>query len=126
MAEFIIETTDSNFSYTSTQAVNIKFESQTNNKMADTQGFLRKSQKGTRRIKATVKLTISRSDYEDTILPMEVYPGDVNVTFDRVIPNDSNSTQGRFVFERQSITAEREAGSEYEIQIMLTEVLRSD
>jgi hypothetical protein len=123
MAEFVIATTDNAFSYTSTQAVNIKFESEVNNKVSDTQGFLRKSQKGARRIKATVKLTISRSNYEDIILPMEVYPDDVNVTFDRVIPNDSGSTQGRFVFEKQNIFNEREAGNEYEIILTLTEVL---
>jgi hypothetical protein len=128
MAEFIIRTTDSTYSYNvSTQSgggsdtAKIDFSNQQNAKFSDTQGYQRKKQVGRNRIQAKVDIDVTQANYEDIFIPMDQYPTDVVVTFDRVIPT-TGSTQGTFVLEK--IRKLRELpDSIYGIELTLTEVL---
>jgi hypothetical protein len=122
MAEFIITTTDSEYTYNSPDAVGIKFNPKTNNKTSDTQGFLPKVQKGKLRYEPSVTLKVTRANYETIFLPMLEYSSDVNVTFDREIPGRNTAT-GRFIFYSMNIEKEFDGGLEYEISIRLKEVL---
>ena len=123
MAEFIIETVDAAYTYTSTIPAGFRFEPEMNKRTANTQGNLRKVQKGDSRMRTTVVVKVSQADYEDTIIPMWEYSEDVNVTFDRNIPGRGTDT-GRFTFEDLKILREfNESGYEYEIQLNLVEVL---
>jgi len=125
MAEFEIRTTDNIFSLVTNNPQTTVFNPQTNNKTADTQGFLRKTQKGKVRIQAVVNLRLSQSDLENIITPMSVHPADVVVTFDRAIPL-RGSKVGNFTFEDFKLIKELDGkvtGNEYEIELILTEVL---
>jgi len=121
MANFIIASTDSTYSYTSTIPVGYVFTPQSNNSFGNTQGFLRKKQIGKSRVKATVVLMVSVSDYEQTLIPMLSYATNVNVTFDRVIPASGVTTK-EFTFETLALK-QIFPDDTYEIQIELIEVL---
>ena len=121
MAEFIITSTDSEYTYTSSIPVGIVFTPQNNASFANTQGYLRKKQVGKSRVQAMVTLLVSVSDYETTFIPSLAYASNFNVTFDRVIPSRGTAT-GEFVFETMAIKKEF-GDSTYEIEIRLTEVL---
>ena len=121
--QFSIETTDGVYSYSNTdQPGQIRFTLQNNNQFSDTQGYLRKTQKGQTRIRANILLGVTRAQYEDTFIPMFKYNDNVEVTFERNIPgNDSSS--GVFVFENLRITREFDNGNNYEIELILTEII---
>jgi hypothetical protein len=122
MSEFIIKTVDNAYLYESVIPVTVAFNPKNNIRTADTQGFLRKTQKGKIRHDVTVLLKVVRADYENTFLPMLEYPDDVYVTFDRTIPG-RDSTSGTFTLEEMSIVQEFDNGDEYEIELKLVEVL---
>jgi hypothetical protein len=128
MAEFIITTTDSQYTYNALTQTNINsktaeinFRPVNNNVTSKTQGFLPKVQKGTNRIDATVNLTVSNTDYEQIFLPMLIYPSNVNVTFDRNIPGKTTATQ-EMTFDKMVIKKEL-PDTEYEIELTLREVI---
>lgn len=100
MANFTMTTVDSQFTFTAKTPGQTNFTLQNNNQASDTQGFLRKNQKGKNRIGASVKIDVTESAYFNTTAPMVVYPQDVNVTFERNIPG-KNTPTGRFTFESQ-------------------------
>ena len=121
MSEFIITTTDSAYTYTSTIPVGIAFTLNNNNKVSSTQGYLVKIQKGQNRVQATVRLKVSTANYRTVFEPMLIYPSNVDVTFDRNIPGKS-STQMECVLSSMKIVQEF-TGDEIEIEITLIEVL---
>jgi hypothetical protein len=128
MAEFIISTTDNQYSYNALTQTNvksktaeIKFRPVNNNATSITQGFFPKVQKGTNRIDATVILIVSNTDYENIFIPMLVYPSNVNVTFDRNIPSKTTPTQV-MTFDKMRIVREL-PDTEYEIELTLREVI---
>jgi hypothetical protein len=98
MANFSFTTVDSAYTWTAKTAGLVNFELINNNQASDTQGFLRKVQKGRNRINAIVRVEATESAYNNTIAPMVVYQQDVLVTFERNIPIRNTST-GRFTFE---------------------------
>lgn len=120
--EFQVKTTDDVYTYTSTsRTASFRFEIQTNNKTADTQGYLRKIQKGASRVRAIVDHEFSQNDYENTMIPMLTYPSNVRLSADRNIPG-TNSTGAEFTFESMKIVRELE-GPEYGIEMTFVEVL---
>lgn len=122
MSEFIIRTVDNTYTYTSLIPVGIKFEQSVNIKTADTQGYLRKVNKGKIRNIAEVTIPgLSKTDYENTFLPMLEYIDDVEVTFDRYIPLRGTAT-GIFTFENMELVQEF-SGDLYEIKLTLVEIL---
>jgi len=74
MSEFVITTTDSEYTYTSTIPVGIAFSLENNNKTSSTQGFLVKVQKGRNRVKAIVRLKVSKANYRTIFEPMLYMP----------------------------------------------------
>lgn len=127
MSELIITTSDSVYTYDvnasqADQTAQISFEYDSNIKTADTQGFLRKVQKGRYRIRAVVSVMDTKARIEAALLPMWQYPQTVNVTFDRNIPGKSTAT-GEFVMEDYRIKQEFDGGTMQEIEMQFTEVL---
>ena len=121
MAEFIITSTDSSLTYTSTLACGIEFDIQNNNKVADTQGYFRKVLKGVNRVGAVVQVPgVSASDL-DTFMDMQVYNDNFNVTLDRNIPT-KGTTQDEFTLESVKIIEEL-PDTEYVVELILTEVV---
>ncbi len=98
MALFSMTTVDNALSWNGSSPGQTSFIPETNNQNSDTQGFLRKSQKGKIRNRALVKIECTNSAFDNTIAPMLVYPADVNVAFERNIPLRNTNT-GRFTFE---------------------------
>jgi hypothetical protein len=99
MAKFVMTTVDSAYTWSVTGVEGlVNYNLENNNQASDTQGFLRKTQKGKNRIRADVRIQATESAYNNTIAPMVVYPQDVNVTFERNIPL-RNTNIGRFTFE---------------------------
>ena len=121
MSEFIIRTVDNAYSYTSSIPVGVVFDPKVNVKTGDTQGFLRKVNKGKMRYDATVTLKVSEDVYTNTFLPMLEYSDDVFCTFDRKIPT-RGSTSGTFTFENIKLVQEF-TQTEFEIELSLVEVL---
>jgi hypothetical protein len=99
MALFSMTTVDNALTWSPNQAGQVVYVPETNNQSSDTQGFLRKSQKGKIRYRAIVRIECTESAYTNTISEMLVYPTDVNATFERNIPKRNTNT-GRFTFER--------------------------
>lgn len=127
MSELIITTSDSVYTYSLAASqgdpvADISFEYDSNIKTSDTQGFLRKVQKGRYRIRATVTIMDTKARLEAAVLPMWQYPQTVNVTFDRNIPGKSTDT-GEFVMESYKILQEFDGGTMQEIELQFTEVL---
>lgn len=127
MSELIITTSDGVYTYDLSASqgdptANISFEYDSNIKTADTQGFLRKVQKGKYRIRASVTILDTKARIEAAVLPMWQYPQTVNVTFDRNIPGKSTPT-GEFVMEKYRILQEFDGGTSQEIELQFTEVL---
>lgn len=98
MANFSFNTVDNAYTWTAGSPGQTSFIPENNNQASDTQGFLRKTQKGKVRSRATVRIQLTESAFNNTIAPMLVYPQDVNCTFERNIPL-RNTTVGRFTFE---------------------------
>ena len=121
MSEFIIRTVDNAYSYTSIIPVGVVFDPKVNVKTGDTQGFLRKVNKGKMRYDATVTLKVSEDVYTNTFLPMLEYSDDVFCTFDRKIPT-RGSTSGTFTFENIKLVQEF-TQTEFEVELSLVEVL---
>lgn len=119
--EFIIRTVDNEYSYTSSIPVGVTFNPKNNLKTSDTQGFLRKVNKGKIRHEVEVIAKVSKTDYEDTLLPMFEYVDDVQCTFDRDIPMRGSAT-GTFTFEDMQLVQEF-TDNEYEVKILLVEIL---
>lgn len=105
MALFSITTVDNALTWSAKTPGQTVFVPETNNQTSDTQGFLRKSQKGKIRFRATVKIQCTESAYINTISEMLVYPADVNVTFERNIPKRNTNT-GRFTFEEMPFSSD--------------------
>ena len=121
--QFKIATIDNVDSYTSNgTTASYRFEPENNNKLTDTQGFLRKKQIGEQRTKMSVNTVVTRSLFENTLSAILVYPSDVNVTTDRRIPT-LEATIGRFTFENLDIVQEFDDGAIYEIDMKFTEIL---
>ena len=126
---FTMSTTDSEYSYTARTsgggAVINRWKLGNNNKTSDTQGYLRKVEKGDTRVECLVSLTDTKDNLETNVIPMLTYPTNVNVTFPRTILSKSTNT-GTFAFEDLEITEEfpdEGNGEEMEIQIKLVEVI---
>jgi hypothetical protein len=100
---FTITTTDSAYTWTANTDGQVVFIPEINNQTSDTQGNLRKVQKGTLRNRAVVRIEMTNSAFDNTLAPMLEYPSDVNVTFERYIPK-RNTNQGRFTFENMRPT----------------------
>jgi hypothetical protein len=95
---FQFNTVDNAYTWTAKTDGQTDYGLQNNNQASDTQGYLRKTQKGRNRILASVKIDVTESAYFNTIAPMVVYPQDVQCTFERNIPSRNTKT-GRFTFE---------------------------
>jgi hypothetical protein len=121
MSEFLIRTVDNRYQYASSIPVGVTFFPKNNIKTADTQGYLRKNQKGRLRYDVTVVMKVSRTDCENIFLPMLEYTDDVYLSFDRTIPG-RDSVNGIFTFEELTILQEF-PGNEYEIELKFVEVL---
>jgi hypothetical protein len=123
---FTITTTDSAYTYTADNAtgqeVIERWAIQNNNKTSDTQGFLRKTEKGDTRVAVVMSLTDAKTTLETNVLPMLTYPTNVSCTFNRNIPGKTTNS-GTFTFEDYSIVQEFDDGSDMEIEIKLTEVI---
>ncbi len=127
MAEFTIETSDSTYSYDVLDSVqdktaDISFSIQDNSVFSNTQGFQIKKQAGAKRIKARVTILDSKSRIETNIFPMIDYPDSVSCTFDRLIPLRDSST-ATMVLEKVNIKKEFDNADNYEIELMLMEVI---
>jgi hypothetical protein len=118
MSEFIIRTNDNQYTYTSTIPVGIVFNISNNITSSDTQGFLRKVQKGQDRYSVDVILKVTADDLEDIFIPMLSYNDDVYVTFDRNICGRGIDS-GTFTFEDMQIKQEFRTGNDYEYEITL-------
>jgi hypothetical protein len=100
---FSISTIDNVYTWTGDTDGRVTFTPEINNQTSDTQGFLRKVQKGTIRNRAKVRIEMTNSAFDNTIAEMLEYPTDVNVTFERNIPKRGTNS-GRFTFERATPT----------------------
>jgi hypothetical protein len=118
MSEFIIRTIDNQYTYTSPIPVGIVFNISNNITSSDTQGFLRKVQKGQDRYAVDVILKVTADDLEDIFIPMLSYNDDVYVTFDRNICGRGIDS-GTFTFEDMQIKQEFRTGNDYEYEITL-------
>lgn len=123
---FIMTTTDSSYTYTALTSdggdVIEQWQIKNNNKTADTQGFLRKVEKGEIRVECIVSLADSKTNLEASVLPMLTYPTNVNVTFNRNILSKSTNS-GEFTIEDYTVEREFNDGNDMEIRIKLVEVL---
>jgi len=123
---FIITTVDDFYTYTALTsdggAVVDEWEIENDNKKSNTQGFMRKVEKGRTRAKARVSIADSKSNLESVVLKMLTYPANVAVTFPRNIPGKTTNV-GEFVMEDYKIVREFNDGNDQEIIIILTEVL---
>lgn len=122
---FTITTTDSQYTYTALtnnggEAID-EWQIKNNNKVSDTQGFLRKVEKGDTRVECLVSLTDTKTNLETNVIPMLTYPTNVNVTFDRNILGKTTNT-GEFTFEDLTVRDEF-PNDEMQIQIKLVEVI---
>lgn len=121
-----LTTTDSAYTYTALTSdggdVIESWQIKNNNKASDTQGFLRKVEKGDIRVECIVSLADSKTNLEANVLPMLTYPTNVNVTFNRNILGKSTAT-GEFTIEDYTIENEFNDGNSMEIRIKLVEVL---
>jgi hypothetical protein len=125
MSEFTIRTVDNEYYYDSQCAVGVVFEPLANIKTGDTQGFLRKVNKGKLRHNVKVVMPVSESTYNDILLPMIEYVDDVYCTFDRLIPMRGVNT-GTFTFENLKLIQEfpqNGDGLDFEVELSLVEVL---
>ena len=121
MSEFIIRTIDNAYSYTSSLPVGVVFDAKVNVKTGDTQGYLRKVNKGKMRYDAKVVLKVTEDEYTNTFLPMLEYSDDVYCTFDRKIPTRGIAS-GTFTLEDIKLVQEF-TQTEFEIELSLVEVL---
>ena len=123
---FIITTTDNQFTYTALTsdggAVIESWQIKNNNKASNTQGFLRKIEKGDIRVECVISLTDFKANLEANVLPMLTFPANVTVTFNRNIPGKITKT-GIFTMEDYTIKREFNNGAEMEIDIKLVEVI---
>ncbi len=123
---FIITTIDSAYTYTALTTdggdVIEQWQIKNNNKASDTQGFLRKVEKGDTRIESIVSLTDSKTNLETNVLPMLTYPTNVTVTFNRNILGKTTNV-GTFTIEDLTVVNEFNNGADMEITIKLVEVV---
>lgn len=85
MSNFVMETLDGTYSYTSrlNTPATIKQGIKNNNQYTNTQGFLIKAQVGRKRAEIEAEVDDTKANIEANILPMLTYPMNVNVTIDR-------------------------------------------
>ena len=127
MSNMAIDTVDGQYTYTSNPQYgypDFKWKVINNNKVSDTQGFLRKVEKGDSRIAVEIYITDTKANIEANLYPMLTYPSNINVTFDRTIPTKTTST-ATFTFEDYEIKDEFTDGGvlQYLVTIKITEVL---
>ena len=127
MRLFNIASTDGQYEFKAESPGQTKFTFQSNNRFADTQGYLRKKQEGAYRIQAETKIQVTRETYENTIAPLIIYPDDVIIKFERFIPTRGTAT-GRFVFEKADFTQafdSKDDNAYGEMNIVATEIIRT-
>ena len=124
MSQFICRTIDNEYSYTSVIPVGIVMVNKNNISSSDTQGFMRKVQKGKNRYEVEVILKVSALDLANTLIPMLNYNDDVYLTLDRNLPGRGTG-EGVFTFEDLEIIQEFYEGGlwEYEIKVKFVEVI---
>jgi hypothetical protein len=126
MPIFSLVTTDNTYSYTSGVTENdngrIRFEIQHNTKTSDTQGFFHKRQIGRYRTRARIIFGDTKTKIEASVLPMLIHPQNITVTFDRNIPTKT-TTSATYTMDDLKILREFNNGTEYELELTLTEVL---
>ena len=124
MSQFICRTIDNEYTYTSVLPVGIGMSNKNNNAGSNTQGFMRKSQKGKDRYEVEVILKVSATDLENTFIPMLTHNDDVYLTLDRNLPGRGTAS-GTFTFENLEIVQEFNEGGtwEYEIKCGFVEVI---
>lgn len=122
--EFKIRTIDNSFSYTSVLPVGITMANKNNISGSNTQGFMRKVQKGKERYEVEVILKVSALDLAGTFIPMLNYNDDIYLTLDRNLPGRGVG-EGVFTYEDMEIIQEFfESGTwEYEIKCKFVEVI---
>jgi len=126
---------DDSFTYTNNEIsvngdkyVNLeKFNSTNNIKVATTQGFLVKVQKGDDRMQAKVQLADLESNITANLYPMLNQPSTLNVTFERNVPFRGKNT-GKYELVNLKIMNEwptqGEGGADVlEVELFLTEVI---
>ena len=116
--EFKIRTIDNAYSYTSTIPVGISMDMGNNSGKSDTQGFLRKVQKGQNRYSIEIVMKITDKILQNTMIPMLDYNDDVYIVLDRNMPG-RGTTDGTFTFEDLKILQEFYSGGSWEYEIKM-------
>ena len=125
MANFTMSTIDGQHTYSSRNdtPATIVQKLKNNNKYSDTQGFLAKTQVGRYRCEMTCELDDTKANIEADLLPMLIYPVNVEVTIDRNILG-LNKKSGEFIISDYVIEelGENESGDQV-VKLELTQVI---